>query len=413
MTRSKIHVQPARQACNGLSPVSLGPLCARSSWPIGNRVLRVVPVVLLLVGGACRQDGRITLVELREKERALAEVEPVAVQHEALALTELKPYRVQPGDILEVRLTGLEAERYRPTDLQLRVHGDGSIRLPVVGAIDVAGLTLAEVEEKIIDAHVPSVVKDLAVYAELAAPENTTVMVMGAARQPGLVALEANERNVLYALALASGFNEGASGRVRVKPIRPEREEVVYNLNDINDVRRAMLGPPLESGDVLVVEGAAQSAIYVSGLVTQPGPIPVPPGSELSVLRAIAAAGGTRPYLDIKEASLVRELPSGEQVHVRLELGEMLAGVTPDLALRPGDILQVPHTADTLVQEWVLNNILVGPFSVQLRYDPLQQYNTERALEADNTGSNLSDAIRSSLSTSIPNLLVPTVQPPQ
>ncbi len=185
---------------------------------------------------------------------------------------------------------------------------------------------------------------------------------------------------------------------------------MAYNLADVNDVRRALLGPTLDSGDVLVVEGQEASAVFVSGIVNTPGPVVVPPHSTLSVQRAIAAAGGIRDLLDPKEATLVRVLPDGQQVQVKLDLGAMLAGNAQDIALRPGDILRIPYTADTFIQEWFFKNMLLGPFSVGVRYDPLSQWNANRAIDASREGGTWSNVFRSSLSSSIPYIFAPQVQ---
>lgn len=369
----------------------------------------------LIAAGCAAPDQRISVAEMQAREQAVVPAEPVAVTQEELGLTDFHPYQVGAGDVLEIRMTGLREDPYAETGLIARVHEDGTISLPVVGRIEVQGRELGAVEEAIIAAHVPDVVRDLAVFVQLTGPENTTVLVQGAASAPGLVRLPQNERNLLYALAEAGGFGSQSTGRVWLKPIRPERQDVLYDLNDVNDLRRALLGPPLEPGDVLLVETAENSAIYISGLVNRPGPIMIPPQSTLSVVRAISAAGGLREYIDVKEATLVREMPDGEQVHVKLDLGDMLKGRAPDLALKPGDVLQLPHTLDTFTQEWFFRNVLVGPFSVGVRYDPLAQYNANRAIEADEgLGGNasLTSSIRTSLATSIPSLVVsPPPQP--
>ncbi len=384
------------------------------SWRSVVAVGRLLLLPALLLPTACKSDNRISLADMMQREHALAEAPAVPIEHERLALTDFHPYQVGPRDVLGIQMTGLMDDRYAPTVLQVRVHRDGTISLPVVGSIKVGGLDLGQVEQAIIDAHVPDVVTDMAVYVELAATENTTVLVLGAAAAPGLVKLAHNERNPLYAIASAGGFSTTSSGRVRLKPIRPERHELVFDFNDVNDVRRALSGPPLESGDVLTVEAAENAAVYVGGLVNRPGPILIPPDSTLSVVRAVTAAGGLRDYLDVKEATLVRKLTDGDQVHVKLDLGKMLVGRAPDLELKPGDVLQIAHTADTFVQEWFFQNVMVGPFSVGMRYDPLAQYNASRAIRSSRGayGGSLSQSITNSLASSIPSLLIPPVPAP-
>ncbi len=379
-----------------------------------------VALAAVLLVTACA-DKRISVGQLRERERTLSEAAPVRVEPTALALTDQHPYRVRAGDILSIRMIGLSEERYAVTALDLRVHDDGLIIPPVVGPIKVAGLTLSEVEQALLATHVPRVVKDLSVFVQLVEPQATTVLVLGAVPTPGFVKLPENERNALYALALAGGFGATAtaggfsnatSGRIHVKPIRPEREEVTYDLNDVNDVRRALTAPPLESGDIVAVETADQSALYVAGLVNRAGPILIPPQSSLSVLRAVMAAGGLRDYLDVKEATLMRTLENGETVHVKLDLGGMLAGRTPDLALKAGDILHVPYTVDTFAQEWFFRNMLPGPFNVGLHYDPLAQYNAERALRDRTTSGDVLRSIRTSLGTAVPGAFIPPAPAP-
>ncbi|MEW6250929.1 MAG: polysaccharide biosynthesis/export family protein [Planctomycetota bacterium] len=355
------------------------------------------------------------MAELTERETELSRQDPIPVELAQLALTEKQLYRLRVGDVLNVRLLGLKEDRYAVLPIPARVHSDGTIVLPVVGPIAVADLTLTEAEEKVIAAHVAGdIAKDVSAFLELVESDVTTVLVLGAAAEPGLVRLRANERSPFYALALAGGFGAfgpgapTANGRVVLKPIRPEREEVVYNFYDQNDVRRALLGPPLESGDVLLVEAAPANVVYVGGTVKLPGAIPLPPGSKSSVLQAVAAAGGLRPYIQAEEAELVRTLSDGKQLHVKLPLAKMMEGAEPDLALLAGDILLVPDTPMTIFQEWAMTQLLGTQFNFGVRYDPLQQYNTNRAIDAD---SDTGAGIRSALTTGIPQILVPPVAP--
>jgi polysaccharide export outer membrane protein len=368
---------------------------------------------LFTITTGCQHDERITLAELVELERQVEVAdEPVPVVAEQIALSDYQAYRIAAGDILATRILGLMEDRYNAVSLQLRVHDDGNIYLPVVGAIQLQGLTLAEAEKAIIDKHVPNIVTDMSVFVELVTPGNTTVLVLGAAAQPGLVTLQENECNPLYALAAAGGFTEAGSGVIHVRPVDPEQQAVTYNLNRINDVRRALLSRPLQPGDVVEVEGAPASSIYVTGLVNQPGAISVPANTQLSIRRVIATAGGLREYLDIKDATLIRRLDNGEQVQVKIKLNDVLKGEEVDVAMQAGDILDVTPNLDTFVQEWAMRNLLLGPFQVTVRYDPLAQYNANRALESDRLfGGNAASSIRSSLASEIPQLLIPQVQP--
>jgi len=373
------------------------------------RLARAVLLLLPLAGASCAKDARISVNEMKEREDLFAAVEAVKVQQKDIQLTDIQPYRVRPGDVLSLTLIGLQ-DPYGQMTIQVRVHDKGEVSLPLAGEVKVGGESLEGVEKAIVAAYVPKYVKSMSAYVQLVSPEGTTVVVTGAAANRGIVTLSGNQRNVLYALALSGGFTQGISGVVRVRPIRSDQPEYVYNLFDVNDLRRILQSPPLQSGDMIIVEAAPSSVIYTMGLLNSPGPIAVPPGTKLSVTRAVAAAGGLMDMLDPEYATLWRNLGDGKQVRVKVSLAKIMAGEEEDLLLQPGDILEVPHTLDTRARAWFLQNIRVGPFSVGTHYDPLAQWNTRRALRDDNNG--FRDAVRDSLRYSIPNLLIPQVPTP-
>ncbi len=370
----------------------------------------LLPVLLSLAFSPGCTDNRMSFSEFQELERESAAVEPVRVDPAVLGLTELRPYSLGRGDILSISLLGLSGP-YAETAVRARVHDDGRILLPLVGPLSVAGLTVAEVERRVYDAYVPQYVKDLTVFVELVGPETTTVVVVGATGQPGLVPLRSNERNILYAVARAGGFGPAGSGLVRVRPIDPDRPEETYDLADVNDLRRALTAPPLNSGDLVTVEPAPVSAIYVTGLLNAPGPIPVPKDGKLPISRAIAAAGGLVDFLEPQEATLWRRLPDGRQVRTRLVIADIMAGRAPDFDLLPGDLLEVPHTLDTRLRQWAAQNIRIGPFGVTAVYDPVADYRA-RVLRGDNGGDNWRRSLLHTLGTGVPELIVPPVPAP-
>lgn len=380
----------------------------------GALVLLLASVAAALVAG-CKSDQRISVAELQKREAELAaarDPEPVSVNPTELNLTEVRPVTVSAGDVLTITLTGIKDE-YSELAVRARVHQAGRVSLPLVGWVDVGGKSLEEVEQAIYAAFVPGVVKQLSVFCELTGPEATTVMVAGAAAQRGLITLRSDERNVLYALARSGGFAPGTSGRIRVRPIRADRPEVVYDLMNVNDVRRAMTAPPLESGDLVAVEPAITSAVYVMGLVKIPQTIPIAPEGTLPVSRAVAAAGGLLDFLEPEEATVVRKLADGSNVHVKLALADIIAGKAPDFELRPGDIFEVPHTGDTLLRSWALNNIRIGPFGVGTIWDPVAEYRYQRALDEDSIGGgSFRQSVLDTVRFGLPNVIVPAIQPP-
>lgn len=367
---------------------------------------------MLLPATGCNKDTRISLDALQQLEaQQIAEIEPVPVETQDLKLTEIVPHTYAPGDVLAITLTGL-TDVYSTTQLTQRVDREGNITLPLIGKVNVGTCDRRDVDAEIERKYVPEYVKSLSVYTKLIQPEATTVVVLDATGTPRLTTLAGDKRNVLYAVASAQTTSLTAAQRVRVRPVRAGGNEQSYDLTDSNDLRLAMLAPPLESGDLVIVEEAAPSAVYVTGLVNMPGVVPVPRNGAVSLVKTIAASGGLRDFLDPEEATLWRKLPDGEQVRVKLELADILDGSSPDLALLPGDVLDVPHTPETRFREWVAANIRFGPFGVTAMYDPVADYRA-RILRNDNNDYN---AFRASLlntvGTGIADLVIPAAPLP-
>lgn len=123
-------------------------------------------------------------------------------------------YRITPADLIDIDV-------YRETDLNktLRVSQNGTIALPLVGPLQVAGLTVAEAEEAlearlqefILEPHVTVFVK---YYA------NKGVFVMGEVAKPGLIeSATETPLSVLEAISMAGGFTPLAA-KDRTKVIR-------------------------------------------------------------------------------------------------------------------------------------------------------------------------------------------------
>ena len=81
--------------------------------------------------------------------------------------------------------------------------------------------------------------------------------------------------------------------------------------------------------------------VLVSGEVRQPGIYPV--GQGLTVLSATVLAGGFTDFASLGKAKIVRPVKNGRTEVVKVDLGKILKGEVPDLALRDGDRVDVPR----------------------------------------------------------------------
>jgi protein involved in polysaccharide export with SLBB domain len=122
----------------------------------------------------------------------------------------IQPYYVQPGDVLLIEVTDLEANLQLPADQT--VMPDGTIDLGQYGRITVAGLTIEQIEALVLDA-VKAVVKKSDVKpinVRLNVAESGVYYVLGEVNSPGSYPLIGRE-TVLDGLMAAGGISDRAS----------------------------------------------------------------------------------------------------------------------------------------------------------------------------------------------------------
>ena len=328
-------------------------------------ILSIACVATVLAGLAagCVADHRISVAEFVAMKDRMAAPPPAVAPSEALEADPavldqyLGVYRVGPDDVLAVTVTG--ATEAPVPSAQVRVDDQGQIDLPIVGPVMVDRMPLAKVEDAIQSAYVPGVVTQAVVHVELISAESTQVLVVGAVATPGLIPLRRTECDMLHAIAGAGGVSSATSGQVSLRRIREPGSEVVLDLTDAVQLKAALALAPLKSGDIVTVHAAIPNAVYVGGLVRRGAPQMYPSGANVTVLQALAAAGGVRTELRPLAATLIHRMPDEQDVHVRLDLERIRTGQDPNLTLAAGDILWVPETLGTQVLDFVNRNIFL------------------------------------------------------
>ncbi len=142
------------------------------------------------------------------------------------------PYRVIPGDVLEFQMPAVLRvissdlpEWLRPTygrteaePYLVRVNQNGTITLPIVGELHVAGSTLAEIENIVVNAYYPKyVVSQPMVVCEVSKYQREServFAVVGLVNKSGVFPYPADvQYNLMEALAFAEGLDMVADPR--------------------------------------------------------------------------------------------------------------------------------------------------------------------------------------------------------
>lgn len=145
----------------------------------------------------------------------------------------------------------------RMEELQSRepytVTADGSVILPLVGAIEVDGLTLEAAERKL-NARLNGIVVNPDANISVVNQRFPFVSVIGEVRSPGRFPME-HEEGLLAAIALAGGLTEFADVKsVYLVRKYPQRVRVRFNYYDLAGGVECPSKIVLRDGDVIVVE---------------------------------------------------------------------------------------------------------------------------------------------------------------
>ena len=192
------------------------------------RVIRrgFVRLVVLLLAcsywGGC-SDGIQQPSTERLMEFANAGPDGPAVDLDRVAKARLRsgPYRVVPGDVLQVEMPQVLDPRALESTTAMggketytcRIGDAGTIILPVVGPLPVAGKSLAEIESSIIASYYPKFVKtEPPIYVSVVEHKTQRVSVVGAVARSGIYALRHDQMTLVGLLMEAGGIvDEGAA----------------------------------------------------------------------------------------------------------------------------------------------------------------------------------------------------------
>jgi polysaccharide export outer membrane protein len=321
-------------------------------------------------------------------------------------------YPVGPGDVIMITVPGVDDLKERT----VRVSGEGQIELPLVGVLNIGGLTEAGVRDKLKEAltkymYNPQVDVFVKEY------HSRQVAVVGAVRAPGLITLTGAGESILDAVTQAGGMTADAAdeivilpqvqdGRAKLQQLaaayeqepktsgspvvpdasrnQPDAQTQPNTPNASNDSPRTGItlasleqnisnGPavviplkssafqgslsytnmPVEPGDIIVVPGGGN--VMVTGWVQKPGFFSV--GSGLTVLGAVGSAGGAMYAADTTTATLIRSDGTGNKVSIPVNLEKIATGEEADIPVRANDVIDVPYS-DLKIGPYVVYNIL-------------------------------------------------------
>ena len=206
-------------------------------------------------------------------------------------------YSLDIGDILEIQLVG--QSNYIE---DFPVKRDGSINLPDIGKINIAGLSISQAS-KLITSKINSAFIGTEAFISLSEIRDVNILVSGNAQNAGIYTLSGNS-NILHALSVSGGINEYGSLR-EINLIRDNEVIESLDLYDLLINGQYDLKKRLRSGDVIFVE-PRKSVVTINGAVKRPAKYEVL--DEQNLFSIIRYANGMKRTADRENIFLERIL---------------------------------------------------------------------------------------------------------
>ncbi|MBD2014287.1 SLBB domain-containing protein [Microcoleus sp. FACHB-53] len=329
------------------------------------------------------------------------------------------PYTLGAGD--RVRVDVFDVPEYSG---EFAVLVDGTLNLPVIGAVTVRGRTLQQASETISQLYARYVRRPL-VTVGLLAPRPVTIAIAGEVNRPGTYTAGAQAGGgagttagqfptVTQAITLAGGITQSAAvGEVK---LRRRNSPTTYTINlwallNQGDISQDVA---LRDGDTLFIptvvdvnpsetrtladasfanRQAQPINIAIVGEVARPGPYEIIGGSvgtggatgavtgtvtgvaagggaaggPPTITKAIQVAGGITSQADVRSVTIRRPTRSGQSKVIEVNLWEMLrtGDISQDVILQNGDTITIPTaTAIDPAEATVLAGASISPNTI-------------------------------------------------
>jgi len=233
-----------------------------------------------------------------------------------------------PGDTVAIQV-------YGQPDMSstVYVNDDGTVSVPLAGNVPVSGLSPAQAGMSI-EAALKNgkILVDPHVTVTVTQTRSQRVSVLGQVGTPGRYPIESNT-SIFDLLAQAGGVT--ATGSDVIYVIRQDKngQETRFpvDLKGLAGGTGAIPSITLKGGDSVFVPKAEQFSIY--GEVQQPGRFRVEPG--MTVIEAIAKAGGITLRGSARRVDIKRKLPDGSYSTVKAKFGDLV---------QPDDVIHVKES---------------------------------------------------------------------
>jgi len=298
----------------------------------------VIPISVLVTGVQAQNDAASPPTT-----QAASQAEPstAATGSQPASATSATPshaLKLGPGDLVDMSV-------YNVPELatKTRISSNGDMYCPLIGYMHVGGMT-AEEAQAAIEKRLEEFVKNPHVSLFVAEYASQGASVLGEVARPGVYPV-LGQQHLLDLISAAGGLTDKAGRSLTVTHRGDPNHTITIplprNISDNSETNVAVF-----PGDTIIVHKA--DIVYVVGDVLRPSGVLMDSGG-LTVLQALALAGGGSRTAKLSDAKLLHKGANGATEETPLNLKKMLQAKAPDLPLEPNDILIVPSNTGKIL----------------------------------------------------------------
>ena len=245
-------------------------------------------------------------------------------------------YEVGAGDVLEINVFGNDDLSRVPT-----VQTNGAVTLPLLGEVQVSGLTIAEVKRKLTNLLAKDFLVNPQVEVKVKEYQSQFVSVVGEVNNPGRKPLRGRMR-LLDVLVESGGFTPSASGEVMITrtdgTFEDGKKSIAVRISASATIQDQInLELRLQNGDI--ISALPKAFVTVDGEVNRPGRYAIE--SDLTVTGAVSLAGGLTRFGSSGVKVRRIDPQTGKVTIIEVDLKDVRNGKKPDLTLLPNDVISV------------------------------------------------------------------------
>jgi polysaccharide export outer membrane protein len=248
-------------------------------------------------------------------------------------------YRIGPKDLIEIKVFEVPE-----LNIDRRVSAEGTINLPLIGDVPVEGLTDVELADRLKALLEAKYVQRASVAVQVREFRSKPISVLGAVKQPGNLALS-GRWTLLEALSAAGGLTDDHGDKIYVLR-RAENglsDQISIDVDDLMMRADPDANLPIFANDIVNVQAKVEVTVFCLGQVAHPGAVSFQSNERITLLTAIARAGGLTDRAS-RSIQIKRRDHTGRDVELGVNFKRIVSGKDNDLPLQSGDVVIVKES---------------------------------------------------------------------